>query len=106
MARYLRKEGLFSCPRWVQWVCSASWTRLLCNQLTELPLTLWRHQVQGCPEYEIRFAAEREGEREEEPCPAFSTPFDSSRAAGITCFSASHRRPGCALNFNSEFVEL
>ena len=108
MARYLGKEGLFSCPRWLHWARSASRTRLLCKLLTELPLTLWRHQVQGCLEYEIRSATEREGEQEEELCPAFFAPFDSTRATGIACFfaAASHRRPGHALNFKAEFAVM
>jgi len=64
--------------------------------------------VQGCLEYKIRSARESEGEREEELCPAFFTPFDSTRATGIASFfaAASHRRPGHALNFKSEFSEL
>lgn len=50
----------------------------------------------------------REREQEEELCPSFFTPFDSTRAKGIACFSAaaSHGRPGHALNFKSEFAEL
>lgn len=106
MAKYLGTEEMFSFPRWVRWAQSASWTRLLCNLLTELPLTWWRHQVQGCLEYEIRSATDREGEQEEELCPDFFAPFDSTRATSIACFFAAafHRQPGHALNFKSEFA--
>lgn len=64
--------------------------------------------MQGCLEYEIRPAAEREGEREEELCPAFSIRFDLTRATGIAAFftADSHRIPGHTLNFKSEFSEL
>lgn len=82
----------------------ASWAALPCDLLPELPLHGRGTSVPGIGN---ETCCREGGQREDELCLAFLTPFQSARASGIACFFAAafHRRPGHALNFNPEFPE-